>query len=164
MSTLAAVAEEDPRDCWRTPGRLFAALNSRYRFEVDAAADETNHRCEYFWTIHNDGVECLRNSNQRAFANPPYSNIAPWVDAALSRWINHDALTVLLLPARTDQRWFSALASEADLFFFRGRVRFEPPPGIAASSNRDPSVLAVFNPADKFNRPRSICPKTGAIL
>jgi len=54
--------------------------------------------------------------------NPPYSHIGPWVEKAA----HERALTVGLLPVRTDLAWFHdlVLAVGAEVRFVRGRVRF----------------------------------------
>ncbi len=55
---------------------------------------------------------------KRVFCNPPYSNIEPWVRKALSS----KAMTVLLLPCRSDTLWFSMLVRDAEVRFFRKRM------------------------------------------
>lgn len=60
-------------------------------------------------------------TGQVVFVNPPWSDIEPWVDKAFAS----KCLTVFLLPARTDTRWFHKLANgKAELRFFRKRVHF----------------------------------------
>ncbi len=163
---MTAIAHEleDPRQCWRTPRPLFEALHERWRFDVDGAADDSNHLLPRYWTARDNGVEQLcqsRNDALRVFVNPPYGDIWPWTDAARERWMRSEALTVLLLPARTDQRWFHELgAAMPGIVFLRGRVSFEAPPGVTASSNREPSILVVFG--DCY--PWALNAKTGGLL
>lgn len=146
MTAIAAV--EDPRQCWQTPGPLFRALHRRYRFDVDAAASDDNQLLPIYWTVRDDGVAQLSdpaNDHLFAYVNPPYGNIAPWVDACIRRAQRSLARAVMLLPARVDQRWFhAALAAGAEVVYIKGRVQFDAPPGVVPSSNREPSILLVF--------------------
>lgn len=58
------------------------------------------------------------------FVNPPYSQIKKWVKKAIEehkKW----KLVVLLLPARTDTKWFRELWDYGcDITFFTGRMKF----------------------------------------
>ena len=65
------------------------------------------------------------------FVNPPYGRSIPaWVDKACDTWVNargsaRDFECIMLIPARTDTRWFSKLLSGASaLAFWRGRLTF----------------------------------------
>ena len=58
---------------------------------------------------------------ERVFCNPPWSNIAPFVELASTA-----ELAVLLVPARTNVKWFHrALELRAMPRFFRKRPIFE---------------------------------------
>jgi hypothetical protein len=64
----------------------------------------------------------LNWDGRRIFCNPPYSNILPWVNKALSS----RALTVFLIPARFDARWCRNLRdSKAEFRFFSRGFNFE---------------------------------------
>jgi DNA N-6-adenine-methyltransferase (Dam) len=61
----------------------------------------------------------------RTYLNPPYGGrgarkIGPWIDKAMSEPV---AEIVLLLPARTDTRWFRPLYDHT-IVFIRGRLHF----------------------------------------
>lgn len=169
MTALGAairVSDAPERQAWRTPRPLFEALHARFRFDVDAAADDSNHLLPHYWTVQDDGIAHLAspaNDHLRAWVNPPYDNIGPWADAAWHR-CRRGALTVLLLPSRTDQAWFGD-ALDGEVWFSRGRVQFVPPPGVKPSSNSAGSVLVVFDP-ETVGRGlmRSFDAKTGALL
>jgi DNA (cytosine-5)-methyltransferase 1 len=170
MASLAEMTTpaEDSHDCWRTPPALFHTLNLRYNFGVDAASDDDNALCLQHWTVRGDGVAKLAdrsNDYLRAWANPPYSNIEPWAAAAYERALR-GAFTALLLPAnRTQCPWWHDYALRAELWFFRGRIRFRPPPGLSESSPRGNSVLVVFDPRTLGRGViGSLCPETGAVI
>jgi predicted nucleic acid-binding Zn ribbon protein len=63
-------------------------------------------------------------------------------------------LVVLLVPARTDTRWFHDwVANKAKVTFLRGRLRF----GGADTSAPFPSMLSVYSP----ERPAKTCAQCG---
>lgn len=72
------------------------------------------------------------------FCNPPFADIAPWVDRLISEWVGRDLSALLWVPPRTDQPWWHRLArlhaAEPGLcrpIYIRGRVEHEPTPELA---------------------------------
>jgi phage N-6-adenine-methyltransferase len=97
-------------DDWATPRDLFDKLNAVYQFDQDVAASSTNHLCDEWLGLDHpeqhkrDGLTGAWMGH--VFCNPPYGRgIANWV----ARASQHPDLVVLLLPARTDTRWFHDL-------------------------------------------------------
>lgn len=41
---------------WSTPQWFFDRLNAIFQFTLDPCADETNHKCEQYYTIADDGL------------------------------------------------------------------------------------------------------------
>lgn len=123
-------------DSWRTPRDFFAMLDAHHRFTLDVAADRENsvvpgHFCDNGliepWAPHT------------VWCNPPYSNIAPWVEKAIREPY---AEIHMLLPVFTETDWFERLLeARATLFFLRPRLKFE-----GATSNAPfRLMLARFN-------------------
>lgn len=134
---------EDARDCARTPDHIFeAASEDAGGFDVDAAADAQSARGPVYWDIVTNGL--LQDwSRLSIWCNPPYSNIAPWIEKAATA-----RKAALLLPVRSDRIWWRRLVETATyLDFYAGRIQFNPYPGIVFSQNREYSVLAVFDDA-----------------
>jgi phage N-6-adenine-methyltransferase len=112
------------------PAEDFARLHERFAFTVDAAAAPHNAKLPRFYSLANSGLEASWKG-ERVYCNPPYSNIAPWVQKA---WAETAALlVVMLLPAnRTEQRWWqTGIEPHRDRFgsplrveFLPGRMRF----------------------------------------
>ncbi len=122
---------------------LFAVLNARFRFTVDAAASRSNAKLSRFWTKTDDGL-LKRWDDERIWCNPPFSDIRPWIKKA---WDEQDAeLVVMLLPAnRTEQRWWQDLVEphrdrgdRLSVEFLPGRPRFVQQPGITAAKGDRP--------------------------
>jgi len=92
----------DPNQNRRTPDDLWQVLDHEFRFELDAAADADNARCEFwideetnalregsYWVAtqkagryKNGGGHTYRNSVSRVFLNPPWSDPSPWLEKA----------------------------------------------------------------------------------
>lgn len=95
---------------------MFDRLNREYGFDLDGAADATNGLLMDASTA-DDPQSWI---GRRVFCNPPWSNIRPFVELAATA-----ELAVLLVPARTNARWFHrALELGAVPRFFLGKPRF----------------------------------------
>jgi phage N-6-adenine-methyltransferase len=130
-------------DDWATPRDLFDKLNAVYQFDQDVAASSTNHLCDE-WLGLDHSEEHKRDGLTGAWmghiwCNPPYGRgIADWV----ARAAQHPDLVVLLLPARTDTRWFHDLVLPiADVEFIKGRLKY----GNGKSPAPFPSMIVRFN-------------------
>jgi len=105
-----------PGDHCSTPKWLYMALDHEFRFDFDACP----------LGAHKKGPDGLARDwgGKRVFCNPPYSNIWPWVQKALSS----SALTVFLVPARFDSRWAFALKdADAEIRHMRRPLKFYNP-------------------------------------
>ena len=104
------------KQTWTTPRELFDSLNRRYLFTLDGAASAENALLPNYSSL----VEPKPWKGEHVFCNPPWSNIPPFVELAATADI-----AVLLVPARTNSRWFHrALQTGAMVKFFPGRPRF----------------------------------------
>ena len=63
--------------------------------------------------------------NDFLFINPPYSDIKSWVNS-IANWYNKGCFIALLIPSRTDIKYFHFLLDHVklDLYFFKGRLHF----------------------------------------
>jgi hypothetical protein len=72
------------------------------------------------------------------FLNPPYSDISKWIDWAIDNYKIHKSHHVILIPSRTDTKYFhKLLEEECELEFIKGRLKF----GDSKGSAPFPSVL-----------------------
>lgn len=133
-------------DDWATPRDLWAKLDAIYNFDVDAAASQANHLClDWYGLDHDnpkrrDGLNALWNG-QRVWINPPYGRIiAQWAKAA-QRHADGGGSVVMLLPSRTDTRWFHEYCLPNDVEFIKGRLKF----GGSKVSAPFPSMIVRFN-------------------
>ena len=42
---------------WSTPQDLFDKLDAEFHFNLDPCADETNHKCDRYFTKEQDGLQ-----------------------------------------------------------------------------------------------------------
>lgn len=104
---------------WRTPALLFDPLHAEFAFDLDGAADDGNALLPEASTP----THPRDWAGRRVFCNPPWSNIKPFVELAATAEV-----AVLLVPARTNARWFHrALELGASVRFFVGKPKFEHP-------------------------------------
>ena len=123
-------------DMWATPQEFYDELNKEFHFETDVCAIPENAKCENFFTPGIDGLK--QEWSGTCWCNPPYGReIGKWVEkAAKSR-----ALTVMLIPARTDTKWFhDYIYNKAEIRFIRGRLKF----GGGKNSAPFPSMVVIF--------------------
>lgn len=128
-------------DLWATPQDFFDALDSEFSFNLDACALPENAKCKAFYTPEVDGLSQPWNGN--VWCNPPYGReITRWVRQAFIATSTGNAdVVVMLLPARTDTRWFHEyIYQKAEVRFIRGRLKF----GDSTNSAPFPSMVVVF--------------------
>lgn len=140
-----------------TPQDLFNKLNEEFNFSLDAAATDKSAKCKKYFTPESNG---LKNSwaveaGEAVFCNPPYGrNITgQWVQKAYEEAQNGTTV-VLLIPARTDTKWFhNYIYGQADIRFLKGRVIFTDEDGNPCRDNKGkpmaapfPSMVVIFNP------------------
>ena len=134
-------------DEWATPRDFFAKLNRRYRFTLDPCATAENATCPLYFTRADDGLKQDWGTH-RVFCNTPYGGqIGAWASKCFEA-SRAGPKVVLLVPARTDARWFHEWIQEkADAFYFvRGRLRF----GQARHSAPFPSMVVLYGWGSKI--------------
>ena len=129
-------------DEWETPQNFFNKLNKTYKFTLDPCSTSESAKCEKYYTLEDDGLS-KSWKNETVFVNPPYGKIKDWVKKAHDESINNGAVVVMLIPARTDTRyWHDYIMEEADsIYFVKGRLKF----GNSPNSAPFPSAVVVFD-------------------
>lgn len=122
MITKGMMTSNTPE--WATPELFFEELNREFNFTLDPCATDENHKCSTYFTKEQDG---LKKSwvGYKVYCNPPYGReIGKWVEKAYNENKN-GAFVVLLLPARTDTRWFhDFIYNQHEIRFVKGRLKF----------------------------------------
>lgn len=123
-------------DLWETPQDLFDRLDSIHHFTLDVCATPDNAKCNNYYTPEIDGLS--QKWGGTCWCNPPYGrNIGRWVEKAY----NSNCKVVMLLPARTDTKWFHNFCLNGKIEFLRGRLKF----GNSKNSAPFPSMIVIFD-------------------
>ncbi len=127
-----------------TPDDFFNKLNDEFKFTIDAAATAENAKCPKFYTPEQDALSFQWGApGETVFCNPPYKNVADWMKQGYESSVANSCIVVMLVPSRTDTKWFRDFASRAIVRFVVGRLKFKG----TESSAPFPSMLVIFNPA-----------------
>ncbi len=119
-------------DHWSTPKEVYETLNKEFNFTDDPCP-----------LMGDGGLQ--RDWGLVSFVNPPYSNIKEWVKKAYEE-NNKGHASVLLIPSRTDTRWWHDYVMKAtEIRFIKGRLKF----GGAKNSAPFPSCIVVFKSKDE---------------
>ena len=127
---------------WETPQEFFDQLDKEFHFTLDPCADETNHKCERYFTKEQDGLK-QDWSGEIVFCNPPYGRkVGKWVEKCFREVYQGGCkCAVLLLFANTDTKWFHDwIYHKAEVRFIKGRLRF----GGGRVNSPKPSMVVVF--------------------
>lgn len=129
-------------DNWATPRAFFQACTEKFGyFDVDAAATLDNRVVAGFIGPERNALTVPWGSGApftRVWCNPPYSQIAQFVDKALVE--ARSCEIVLLVPARTDTQWWHRLTAKGDAYLLKGRLKFGDGEGTAPF----PSAVVVL--------------------
>ena len=128
-------------DQWATPQDFFDKLNEEFRFTLDPCADETNYKCKKYFTKEYNGLQ-QNWDGETVFCNPPYGReIGLWVKKCHDEAQKKDTVCVMLIPARTDTKWFHEyIYDKAEIRFVKGRLKF----GDGKNSAPFPSMVVIF--------------------
>ena len=128
-------------DEWYTPIDFYEQLDKEFHFNLDPCATEQNHKCDKYFTKEINGLS-QKWGGCRVFCNPPYGRvIGEWVKKAYEESQQPNTLVVMLLPARTDTRWFhDYIYGKAEIRFIKGRLKF----GGSNQGAPFPSMVVIF--------------------
>ncbi len=146
--------EGESNDERYTPSSLYLPLHKEFGFTLDVCATDESAKCRRYFTKAEDGLK-QPWSGQRAWCNPPYSDIEPWLSKA---WSSNADLVVMLIPAtRTEQPfWQQWVEPHRDKVwanwdfstrFLPGRIRFGHPgnpEGVGVGSPMFGCVLLIW--------------------
>ena len=126
---------------WATPQSFFDALNEEFHFTLDPAASDDNAKCEKYYTKEQNGL-AQSWQGETVFCNPPYGrNVGEWVKKARDEYLLGACTVVMLLPCRTDTKWFhDYILGTAEVRFVKGRLKF----GDSKDAAPFPSIVVIY--------------------
>lgn len=138
-------------DVWETPQDLFDRLDEEFHFDLDVCALPENAKCRKFYTPEMDGIS--QPWEGVCWCNPPYGrSIGEWVRKAFMSMATGSKV-VMLLPARTDTKWFHEYIYQnpkVEVRFIKGRLKFGNRGG--GNSAPFPSMIVIFHGIMKEDR------------
>ena len=106
---------------WETPDELFNKINLIFGFTRDVCASEANAKCKRFWSEEDSCLD--KKWNGINWMNPPYKNMKKFIEKAYNERSN--AITVCLIPARTNTKWWHEFCMKGEVYFICGRPKFK---------------------------------------
>ena len=126
---------------WETPQDLYEELDKEFNFNLDPCSSDSNHKCDKYFTIEDNGLE-QDWQGHNVFVNPPYGRqIKHWVEKSYNEGQKPNTTVVMLIPARTDTRYFhDYIYHKAEIRFIKGRLKFSN----SKNSAPFPSMIVIF--------------------
>ncbi len=107
---------ESKSDTHVTPDRVFELIKDKWNYEYD----------EFYDPCPVNGTEGLTTPwGKLNFVNPPYTLLKQFVWNAMGE-TNNGNVTIMLLPAKTDQEWFHDILDKGyEIKWIRKRLKFK---------------------------------------
>lgn len=136
------------RDEWRTPDHVFAWASQRWGpFDLDLAATPENARCARFFTREDNALaQDWAAAGRRAWCNPPYSNVRPWLHRAVYEHARGLA-SVWLIPAFRGDKYHAEVTypHATEIVLLSPRIAFVLPGVGARAGNTGGSMFVYFD-------------------
>lgn len=145
---------------WETPDDLLDLIRQLGPIALDPATTSANPtRADKIFTPVEDGLAQPWTSNGLVYCNPPYGRELPkWVTKAAMEGAKGTEI-ILLVPARTDTKWFQVWASTSDVVcLWKGRLTFKGAPHPAPF----PSALCYWGP--RYSSFKALFCKKGLVV
>jgi phage N-6-adenine-methyltransferase len=144
---------------WATPQDFFDAVSKQFGpFDIDLAATPDNAKCERF--INGDttdslapDVEWVNSEHTSCWLNPPFGNIAEWIEKAYYEAQKEPCVKIVVLcRIAPSTKWWMDYVIKSHMVLLLGgkRVQFVPPRGIKKTSNPQECCLVFFYPTTRW--------------
>ena len=132
-------------DEWGTPPDFYEKLNRKFKFTLDPCSTPSSAKCKKYYTQEEDGLS-RSWKNEIVFVNPPYGSIRKWVKKAYEESRDNGASVVMLIPSRTDTKYWHEYIMEgaSTIYFIKGRLKFTNGSD-QANAAPFPSAVVVFD-------------------
>jgi len=154
--TIKSNLSDDDKNEWRTDPDVFNAINKEFKFSLDAAASETNSKCDYFLTKKDDSLSVdwskylwNRCMPKTVWINPPYGRgyIKKFMDMCIEQKVKL-VTSVMLVPATLDAQWLPINDISEIRIITGGRLSFyHPITNKKIAGNTKGSMFVIFRPS-----------------
>ena len=113
-------------DEWETPSKPYVKIltEQNLRPVIDVCATIQNRKCLEYFDKRVNGL--LQDWNKDFFMNPPYSQVAEWVKKAYHEHLKWNVNGLGLIFSKTDTiMWHEYIEDKAEVYFIKGRIKFE---------------------------------------
>jgi len=151
-----AVGFSSTKSDWDTPQAFYDKLDKTFGFTLDPCATTNSAKCNKYFTEKQNGL--IQDwTGHRVFVNPPYGrNIGEWLKKGYHESQNHNTIVVMLVPARTDTKWWHDYVMKAnEVHLVRGRLKF----GTSDNAAPFPSAVVVFHSNVLYKPPVALSPE-----
>lgn len=154
--TFSTLSKSSKSVEYGTPLELFNKLNDIFEFKLDPCTTKDNPlRTEHYFTVKEDGLKKTWEWN--TFINPPFGkNVLQWIAKMTEEArLYPDNYYVMLLPARTDTKWFqddicnSFGFTYSMIYFIKGRLKFINP---QLNQKNEPHIIGSMLWIVRLNR------------
>ena len=133
------------KDDYITPDCLIEDLKKEFDIKLDVCTTKDNplNIPQFFWYPEWDGLNACSEWQTWSYCNPPYSQVYAWVHTAFLQNRYNDIGIIMLLPARTDTKWFHEFIytnPRCEVRFLKGRLKFKG----TKNSAPFPSMIVIF--------------------
>lgn len=131
---ISSDLDADMKNSWGTDPVIFEALNKEFNFALDAAANDNNHKCSFYFTKEDNALEIdwshhLEDYGMRpVWINPPYGK--GFIKEFMNKCIEQKekgVTSVLLVPATLDAQWLPINEISEIRIVTGGRLSFYHP-------------------------------------
>lgn len=162
MKIYQSTTESADRQIMRTPPGIAEWCAKKYGCNLDLAATRDNRKFTHYFSdvmpVGNEEtagycgnaliVPWVHNGldNAVGFCNPPYADLAPWLQKAHEQ-AQLRFTSVFLIPTFNGDAWARCVWAWAkEIIFIEGRINFIKPDGLPLKGNGRGSMLVVFGP------------------
>lgn len=137
---------------WQTPRHVYDLLNQEFHFNLDAAATKENALNDNFFDMEANSLVQDWSKYEAIYCNPPYGRlIGKFVEKAYNESLK-GCIVAMLIPSRTDTRWWHNYCSKGEVLFIKGRLKFVNPNSDKLMPAPFPSAIVIFGsqPTTKY--------------
>jgi phage N-6-adenine-methyltransferase len=152
---IAGDLSDDDKNAWGTDPDVFNAMNNEFNFDLDAAANKINAKCDIYLTKDENALEQDWSSISSVMGvgsvwiNPPYGRgfIKRFINKCIEQK-NKGVTSVMLLPATLDAQWLPIQDISEIRIITGGRLSFyHPITHKKIAGNTKGSMFVIFRPS-----------------